>query len=87
MVSKLNGQQYIWSSPFDSYKRSAENSIMPLCIAFIYLTKAIDLVSRDVLFKVLPRNGCPSKLQSIIEYFYTDTQVSSSSTPNSPFLG
>ena len=40
---------------------------MPLYIAFIDLTKAFDLVSRDGLFKVLPKIGCPPKLQSMIE--------------------
>ena len=34
---------------------------MPLYIAFIDLTKAFDLVSRDGLFKVLPKIGCPLK--------------------------
>ena len=47
---------------------------MPLCIAFIDLTKAFDLVSRDSFFKVLPKIGCPPKLQSMIESFHTDTK-------------
>ena len=47
---------------------------MPLYIAFIDLTKAFDLVSRDGLFKVLPKTGCPPKLQSMIESFHTDTK-------------
>ena len=47
---------------------------MPLYIAFIDLTKAFDLVSRDGLFKVLPKFGCPPKLQSMIESFHTDTK-------------
>ena len=38
---------------------------MPLYIAFIDLTKAFDLVSRDGL--ILPKIGCPPKLQSMIE--------------------
>ena len=46
---------------------------MPLYIAFIDLTKAFDLVSRDGLFKVLPKIGFRPKLQSIIESFHTDT--------------
>ena len=46
---------------------------MPLYIAFIDLTKAFDLVSRDGLFQVLPKIGCPPKLQSMIESFHTDT--------------
>ena len=45
---------------------------MPLYIAFIGLTKAFDLVSRDGLFEVLPKIGCPPKLQSMIESFHTD---------------
>ena len=43
---------------------------MPLYIAFIDLTKAFDLVSRDGLFQILPKIGCPPKLQSMIESFY-----------------
>ena len=46
---------------------------MPLYIAFIDLTKAFDLVSRDGIFKVLPKIGCPPKQQSMIESFHTDT--------------
>ena len=47
---------------------------MPLYIAFIDLTKAFDLVSRDGLFNVLPKIGCPPKLQSMIASFHTDTK-------------
>ena len=47
---------------------------MPLYIAFIDLTQAFDLVSRGCLFKVLPKIGCSPKLQSMIEYFHTDTK-------------
>ena len=47
---------------------------MPLYIAFIDLTKAFDLVSRDGLFKLLPKIGCPPKLQNMIESFHTDTK-------------
>ena len=47
---------------------------MPLYIGFIDLTKAFDLVSRDGLFKVPPKIGCPPKLQTMIEYIHTDTK-------------
>ena len=47
---------------------------MPLYIAFIDLTKSFDLVSRDGLFKLLPKIGCPPKLQNMIESFHTDTK-------------
>ena len=47
---------------------------MPLYIAFIDLTKAFDLVNRDVLFKVLLKIGCPPKLHRMIESFHTDTK-------------
>ena len=43
---------------------------MPLFIAFIDLTKAFDLVSREGLFKVLKKIGCPEKLLSIIISFH-----------------
>ena len=45
---------------------------MPQCIAFIDLTKAFDLVSRDGLFQILPKIGCPPKLQSMIESFHAN---------------
>jgi len=45
---------------------------MPLLIAFIYLTNAFDLVSRD-LFKVLQKIGCPLRLQNMIESVHTNT--------------
>ena len=43
---------------------------MPLYLAFIDLTKAFDLVSRDGLFIVLGKVGCPSKLLCIIQSFH-----------------
>ena len=54
-------------------KRSAENS-MPLCIVFIDLTMAFDLVSSDSFFRVLPKIGCPLKPQSMIGSFHNDTK-------------
>ena len=47
---------------------------MPLYIAFIDLTKAFDLVSREGLFKILSKIGCPPKLPSLIESFHTNMQ-------------
>ena len=44
----------------------------PLFIAFIDLTKAFDLVSRDGLFKILPKIGCSPRLLSIIRSFHED---------------
>ena len=45
---------------------------VPLYISFIDLTKAFDLVSRDGLFKILPKIGCPPKLANIIQSFHND---------------
>ena len=42
----------------------------PLYLAFIDLTKAFDLVSRDGLFKILPLIGCPPKLLSLIKSYH-----------------
>ena len=44
----------------------------PLFVAFIDLTKAFDLVSREGLFKILSRIGCPPRLLSIIRSFHDD---------------
>lgn len=59
---------------------------MPLYIAFIDLTKGFDLVSRVGLFKILPKIGCPPKLQRLIESFHSNMQrtCSSTATPPSP---
>ena len=46
----------------------------PLYMVFIDLTKAFDLVSRDGLFKILPKIGCPPTLLSIIKSFHDDMQ-------------
>ena len=67
---ELEGQQKTWSSPFANSRTSAENNRCP--IAFIDLTKAFDLVSRNGLFQILPKSGCPPELQSMIESFHTN---------------
>eukprot|EP00105_Crassostrea_gigas_P021162 XP_011440210.1 PREDICTED: uncharacterized protein LOC105337258 [Crassostrea gigas] len=45
---------------------------MPLYISFIDLTKAFDVLSRNKLFKVLPKIGCPPKLLSLVTSFHVD---------------
>ena len=47
---------------------------MPLYVALIELTKGFDLVSREGLFKILSKIGCPPKLQSLIESFHSNMQ-------------
>ena len=49
---------------------------MPLYIALIDLTTAFDLVSRNDLFQILPKTGCPPKLQSMIESFHANKRDS-----------
>ena len=44
----------------------------PLHIAFVDLTKAFDLVSREGLFAILQRIGCPSRLLSLIRSLHDD---------------
>ena len=44
----------------------------PLYMAFIDLTKAFDLISRDGLFQILSKIGCPPKLLSITKSFHTN---------------
>ena len=46
----------------------------PLFVAFIDLTKAFDLVSREGLFKILTKIGCPPRLLSFIKSFHEDTK-------------
>ena len=43
---------------------------MPLCLAFIDLTKAFDLVSRSGLFKLLQKIGCPPHLLAVVTSFH-----------------
>ena len=44
----------------------------PLYVAFIDLTKAFDLVSRDGLFKILAKIDCPPILLSMAKSFHDD---------------
>ena len=46
----------------------------PLYIAFVDLTKAFDTVSRDGLFKLLAKIGCPPKLLCLIRAFHDGMQ-------------
>ena len=43
-----------------------------LYVAFIDLTKAFDLVSRDGFFKILAKIGCPPTLLNIVKSFRDD---------------
>lgn len=60
---------------------------MPLYIAFIDLTKAFDLVSRNGLFRLLRKIGCPPRLLNIITSFHDNTQgvVSYDGDTSEPF--
>ena len=53
-------------------KEKCREQRQPLFVAFIDLTKAFDLVSRDGLFKILPKIGCPPTRFSIIRSFHED---------------
>lgn len=59
----------------------------PLYIAFIDLTKAFDFVSRDGLFKILKKIGCPPTLLSIISSFHENTHstINFDCTSSQPF--
>ena len=46
----------------------------PLYVAFIDLTKELDLVSRDALFKILAKIDYPPTLLSIVKSFHDDTK-------------
>ena len=45
---------------------------VPFDIAFIDLTKAIDLVSRSDMFQLLEKMGCPPNLLSMITAFHSN---------------
>ena len=59
----------------------------PLYIAFIDLTKAFNLVSRDCLFKALCKISCPPRLHSLIESFHSNMKgtVQFNSNLSEPF--
>ena len=60
---------------------------MPLYIAFIDLTKALELVSRKGLFQLLKKIGCPPQLLSITASFHDDMKgiVSYDGEASEPF--
>ena len=47
---------------------------MGLKAAFVDLTKAVDTVSRDGLWKILARLGCPSKFLTILRQLHEGQQ-------------
>ena len=57
-----------------------------LFIAFIDLTKAFDLVSRDGLFKALLLIGCPPKLLIIIKSFHDNMSATVQLYSTKPIL-
>ena len=46
-----------------------------LYISFIEFTKAFDTVDRQLLFKILAKVGCPSKLICMIKCLYTNVKA------------
>ena len=46
-----------------------------LCISFIDFTKAFDTVDGQLLFKILAKVGCPSKLIRMIKCLYTNVKA------------
>ena len=67
---KINGRYGLLPSPTQGeVQRTADAPVRRLSID---LTKAFDLVSREGLFRILLKIGCPPKLQSMIESFHTD---------------
>ena len=47
---------------------------MGLCAAFVDLTKAFDSISRDGLWKILVRLGCPPKFFTILRQLHEGQQ-------------
>ena len=68
------------------HAKSREQQIH-LYIAFIDLSKAFDLVTRDGIFKLLPNIGYPLNRQSMFESFHDDTKgtVQFNSSSSEPF--
>ena len=60
---------------------------MGLYIAFIDLTKAFDTVSREGLWKILPRLGCPPKFLDMLKQFHTGmmARVADNGSMSDPF--
>ena len=48
----------------------------PLHIAFVDLTKAFDMVSREGLFAILQKLGCPPTLLSLVKSLHDDMKAS-----------
>ena len=55
--------------------RKCNEQNVPLYIAFLDLTIAFDLVSREGLFEILLKIVCPSNLFDIVKSFQTNTKA------------
>ena len=73
--------------PLKQLQEKCREQHKPLYIAFIDLTKAFDFVSRDRLFKILKKKGCPPTLLSITSSFHENTHstISFDCTSSQPF--
>ena len=57
---------------FCQLQEKCKEQYMPLYAAYIDLTKAFNLVSRDGLLQILPKVGCPLRLLSLIQSFHSN---------------
>ena len=62
-----------WPQTLKPLQEKYREQHKPLYKAFIDLTKAFDFVSRDGLFKILKKIGCPPTLLSMISSFHENT--------------
>ncbi|XP_069176127.1 uncharacterized protein [Procambarus clarkii] len=67
---KASGKDGFPAEALKQLQEKCREQMQPLFVAFIDLTKAFDLVSRDGLFKILSKTGCPPRLLSIIRSFH-----------------
>ena len=71
--SMLNASDATWTNVYMFEKCQEQN--VDLYMTFVDLTKAFDTVSRDGLWKIMAKFGCPPRFIAMVRQFYDGMQA------------
>ena len=57
------------------FQEKGQEQTMDLYMTFVNLTKVFDIVSHDVLWKIMTKSGCPSSFIAMMRQFHVGMQV------------
>ena len=75
MASEQREELLTWFLQLVNCKQSAKSNTQALFTAFVDLMKALDTVSREGLWKIMAKFGCPDRFISIIRQFHDGMKI------------